>query len=196
MVRLYAISVFYKPDLSKAIEKKAAYELSSFGFFNRSSVREFMAFTSEVLAQRTSTGERRTVKEQEYRCHVYVRSDCLACVVIADSDYPPRVVFTLMSKVLEMFSSDFPQSSWSQKSSDLSYPPLDSFIKKYQNPTEADSLMRVQNDLDETKVILHETIEHMLERGQKLDELVDKTDKLSGTSKAFYKEVCTVLLCH
>jgi synaptobrevin family protein YKT6 len=48
--------------------------------------------------------------------------------------------------------------------------------------------MRVQNDLDETKVILHETIEHMLERGQKLDELVDKTDKLSGTSKAFYKE--------
>ena len=29
----------------------------------------------------------------------------------------------------------------------------------------------------------------MLERGQKLDELVDKTDKLSGTSKAFYKEV-------
>ena len=36
MVRLYAISVLYKPDLSKAIEKKAAYELSSFGFFNRS----------------------------------------------------------------------------------------------------------------------------------------------------------------
>lgn len=30
----------------------------------RCSVREFMAFTSEVLAQRTSTGERRTVKEQ------------------------------------------------------------------------------------------------------------------------------------
>ena len=79
-----------------------------------------MAFTSEVLAQRTSNGERRTVKEQgmmshcvydygyvliphtphtEYRCHVYVRSDGLACVTIADDDYPPRVVFTLMSKV-------------------------------------------------------------------------------------------------
>ena len=35
----------------------------------------------------------------EYRCHVYVRSDSLACVVIADEDYPPRVIFTLMSKV-------------------------------------------------------------------------------------------------
>ena len=28
------------------------------------SVREFMAFTSEVLAERTEVGERRTVKEQ------------------------------------------------------------------------------------------------------------------------------------
>ena len=35
----------------------------------------------------------------EYRCHVYVRSDLLACVVIADGDYPPRVAFTLMNKV-------------------------------------------------------------------------------------------------
>ena len=43
-------------------------------------------------------------------------------------------------------------------------------------------------------VLQHETIEHMLERGQKLDELVDKTDKLSGTSKAFYKEVIVCLI--
>lgn len=36
MVRLYAISVYYKTEPSKALEKKATYELSSFGFFNRS----------------------------------------------------------------------------------------------------------------------------------------------------------------
>ena len=38
-------------------------------------------------------------------------------------------------------------------------------------------------------VFQHETIEQLLERGEKLDDLVQKTDKLSGTSKAFYKEV-------
>ena len=36
MVRLYSISVYYKTDPATALEKKAAYELSSFGFFNRS----------------------------------------------------------------------------------------------------------------------------------------------------------------
>ena len=38
-------------------------------------------------------------------------------------------------------------------------------------------------------LLQHETIEQLLERGEKLDDLVQKTDKLSGTSKAFYKEV-------
>jgi len=57
-----------------------------------------------------------------------------------------------------------------------------------QDPKEADPIMRVQNNLDDTKIVLHETIEHLLERGEKLNDLVDKTDKLSGASKAFYKE--------
>lgn len=35
----------------------------------------------------------------EYLCHVYVRSDGLAGVVVADSEYPPRVCFTLLDKV-------------------------------------------------------------------------------------------------
>ena len=38
-------------------------------------------------------------------------------------------------------------------------------------------------------VLQHETLEAMLERGERLDDLVAKTDKLSTTSKAFYKEV-------
>lgn len=39
----------------------------------------------------------------------------------------------------------------------------------------------------------HETIEQLLERGEKLDDLVQKTDHLSGTSKAFYKEVFCII---
>ena len=38
----------------------------------------------------------------DYRCHVYVRSDYLSCVVIADQDYPARVAHTLMNKVCVM----------------------------------------------------------------------------------------------
>lgn len=35
----------------------------------------------------------------EYLCHVYVRNDNLGAVVIADTEYPQRVCFTLLDKV-------------------------------------------------------------------------------------------------
>lgn len=35
----------------------------------------------------------------EYICHVYVRSDCLTGLVIADHEYPQRVAHTLINKV-------------------------------------------------------------------------------------------------
>jgi synaptobrevin homolog YKT6 len=47
--------------------------------------------------------------------------------------------------------------------------------------------MRVQAELDETKVVLHKTIESLLERGDKLDSLVQRSDALSTQSKMFYK---------
>jgi len=47
--------------------------------------------------------------------------------------------------------------------------------------------MKVQAELDETKVVLHKTIESVLERGEKLDSLVQRSDALSAQSKMFYK---------
>ena len=41
-----------------------------------------------------------------------------------------------------------------------------------QDPAQADPMMKVQNELDETKIILHSTIEAVLQRGEKLDDLV------------------------
>jgi synaptobrevin family protein YKT6 len=64
--------------------------------------------------------------------------------------------------------------------------------------------MRVQQELDETKIVLvrillsffwpcdhvwsqHKTIESVLQRGEKLDNLVERSTALSAQSKMFYK---------
>uniref|UniRef100_A0A672LZR0 YKT6 v-SNARE homolog (S. cerevisiae) n=1 Tax=Sinocyclocheilus grahami TaxID=75366 RepID=A0A672LZR0_SINGR len=61
-----------------------------------------------------------------------------------------------------------------------------------QNPREADAMTKVQAELDETKIILHNTMESLLERGEKLDDLVQKSEHLGNQSKAFYKTVSTL----
>ena len=48
--------------------------------------------------------------------------------------------------------------------------------------------MKIQRELDETKIVLHKTIESVLERGEKIDTLVEKSNDLSSQSRMFYTQ--------
>jgi synaptobrevin family protein YKT6 len=68
------------------------------------------------------------------------------------------------------------------------FPRLDEALVEYQDPTKVDKVMKLDKQLGDTKDILYKTIEKVLERGEKLDELVDKSNALSTQSKLFYKQ--------
>jgi synaptobrevin family protein YKT6 len=102
-MKLFSLLVYYKGEPSPHM-LKAAHDLSSFSFFQRSSVQEFMTFTAKILTERTNIGDRQSVTEGEYMCHVFVRSDGLTGVCLSDHEYPPRVAHTLVTKVMEDFS--------------------------------------------------------------------------------------------
>lgn len=185
-MKLFALIVYYK-GANEVRFLKGGFDLQSFSFFQRSSVREFMLFTGKIICERSVAPSRSSVKEQEYMCHVYVRADNLCCMVVADGEYPQRVAHNLLTRTLDDFSSKVPSSKWpSGDEASIVYVGLEDALKKYQNPREADSMTRVQEELDETKVILHNTIQAVLERGEKLDDLVEKSDALSAQSKVFY----------
>ena len=65
---------------------------------------------------------------------------------------------------------------------------LDGYLAKYQDPAAADKVTKIQKDLEDTTQILHKTIDSVLERGVKLDNLVERSDDLSRQSKLFYKQ--------
>ena len=48
-------------------------DLSSFGFFQRGSVKEMLTFVARTVAKRTLIGQRQTVQNEEYYCHAYNR---------------------------------------------------------------------------------------------------------------------------
>jgi len=187
MVKLFALSVFYKGP-HEANLLKAAYDLQSFSFFQRGSVNEFIGFASKTIIERTQLASRQSVKQDVYMCHVYVRGDSLGAVLIADHEYPQRVAHTLITKVLDDFATKVPAELWpSGTESSINFTTLAAYLSKYQDPREADALTKIQEDLDETTIILKNTIEAVLERGEKLDDLVVKSEQLSYQSKAFYK---------
>ena len=76
-----------------------------------------------------------------------------AGVIITDQEYPVRPAFSLLTKVLDDFASKVPQSSYSNPSA-ISFPEINTYIQKYQDPRQADAIMKVQQELDETKIVL------------------------------------------
>ncbi|KRZ45537.1 Synaptobrevin -like protein YKT6, partial [Trichinella pseudospiralis] len=174
-----------------------SFDLQSFSFFQRNSVRQFMVFTGKLIIDRSPIPNRTTVKEQGYLCHVYIRADCLSGLVVTDEEYPSRVAHNLLSKVLEDFSAKVPPSVWKvdREPEHIDYNGLDSFLARYQDPKTADAMTRVQEELDETKIILHNTIQAVLERGEKLDDLVERSEGLNVQSKMFYKQARKMNRC-
>lgn len=202
-MRLYAIEIIYKTPAHSTNQAKllyAARDLSSFGYFQQGSVKEFMDFTAKIVVERTQACTRSSVKEQEYLCHTFVREDNLAGVIISDQEYDKRVAQTLLNKVLEDFTALYAKPQWDNIApGGATCKKIDEYLTKYQDPRSADPLMRVQNDLDETKIILHDTLEALLQRGEKLDDLVERSEGLSAQSKMFYttarktNRCCTIL---
>lgn len=93
----------------------------------------------------------------EYVCYVHARTSGIAGVLIADAEYNSRVAFTLLSNVLLDYENTF-NGKWSdsQYKDDfcIKYDRLNEFLKKYQDPKEADELMKIKKDLDDTKTIM------------------------------------------
>ena len=77
----------------------------------------------------------------------------LAGIIITDQEYPVRPAFSLLTKMLDEFISKVPQSSFNNPSA-ISFPEINTYIQKYQDPRQADAIMKVQQELDETKIVL------------------------------------------
>ncbi|BEJ10942.1 hypothetical protein CspHIS471_0103640 [Cutaneotrichosporon sp. HIS471] len=198
----------------------SSQDLSSFSFYQRGSVGEFMNFFTKTVAERTPPNQPSSVEENNYKAHVFRNASrtpgglSLAAVMITDLEYPYRPAFSLLTKLLDenaglLQQLPNPSAAPSLAAASASafggnpsqnaqggLPPaqkgklegtLATYLAKYQDPKQADTIMKVQAELDETKIVLHKTIESVLERGEKLDNLVERSNALSSQSKMFYK---------
>lgn len=190
-MKLLAIFILHKEDDKKVKIFQDEFNLDSFGYFERRGVQPLLVFSARTVTERTALDKRQSVEADQNvnaMVHVYVRPDGLASVIVSDSEYPQRVAHTLLSKVMDDFANTYPPAVWSsmaERSGKMAS--LAEALKKYQNPQEADPLMRLQKDLDDTKDILRSTLVNVLERGEKIDDLVARSSDLNFEAQAFYK---------
>lgn len=131
-MKLTAVSILKWNGEKDAFLLGIAADLSSFGFFQRSTVKEMLTFLSRTVAKRTQPGQRQSVQQEEYYAHIYNR-DGLVGIAIVDKDYPARAAFGVVNKILDDFSESS-QQNWRsiQADSTDAQPVLDSAVIKFQ----------------------------------------------------------------
>jgi len=174
------------------------------GYFVRSKVEDFLKFGSRTLASRTALGTRQAVslpaEQMSYQCYVWRRPDGLCCVVVADQEYPQLAAWQVCCKAMADFDvRQGGKEDWKKATKDCDggkqAPWLTNLIELSQDPTKIDKLLEVKQKLEEITVIMYENIEKVLERGERLDDLVAKTEDLDAAAKLFFKDTKKVNSC-
>eukprot|EP00968_Pinguiococcus_pyrenoidosus_P006316 scaffold433_cov257-Pinguiococcus_pyrenoidosus.AAC.12 len=109
-------------------------------------------------------------------------------MLTSDPSAARRVAFVLLTDLLEQFTATVAGWQAAEGPEEVSFPQLQEAIIRFQDPAEADSIVKIQKQIDETKDVLHNTIDNLLARGEKLDRLVERSDELSMQSKMFYRQ--------
>jgi synaptobrevin family protein YKT6 len=124
----------------------------------------------------------------------------LVGVVLADKDYPERAAYAVINKVLDDYERRF-GDTWALIHADGKepLPLLNDALRSYQDPMQADKIIKVQRQIDDVAQVAHKTINSLLDRGEKLEVLMDKSQDLSENSKIYLKNAkklnrCCVIL--
>ena len=72
-MKIFSLAVVLAPPHQSSTILIQASDLSSFSFYQRGSVGEFLTFFSKTIAERTPQGQRQSVQENNYTAHVYNR---------------------------------------------------------------------------------------------------------------------------
>jgi len=73
-MKVYFLSIILAPSSGASVLKSTG-DFSTFPFYQRGSITEFMTFTSMTLAERTPLGGRQSIQDTaDYAFHVYKRS--------------------------------------------------------------------------------------------------------------------------
>jgi len=187
-MKLFSLILFALPD-GKIL--KSGYELSTFGWLTYSSVKQILTFVSKEAAIRCHKTVQKNyvmVKEKEYICHVLLKNE-EAIVLVSDDEYPTLAAYSVLGKVWDMLD----HTNGISVAGSVEFGAL---LKKYDDPNEANKLYKIQIELQETRTILIKTIDQLLEKGEKLDSIINKTDELSLQSKLLLDSAANLNKCH
>lgn len=111
---------------------------------------------------------------------------------MTNMDYDERAAYTLLNKLIMDFRDQFQASGILERDlmtdHPVTFPQMEVYMQQWQNPLEADKLLKIERELQEVQEVVHKNLQDLLKRGEAMDELMAKSNDLNTASIDFYKK--------
>eukprot|EP00123_Amoebidium_parasiticum_P019366 comp24750_c0_seq1/m.46871 comp24750_c0_seq1/g.46871 ORF comp24750_c0_seq1/g.46871 comp24750_c0_seq1/m.46871 type:complete len:220 (-) comp24750_c0_seq1:385-1044(-) len=149
----------------------------------------FAQVTDRILEKVPNEDTKLSYQFEKYLFH-FIKENGLVFLCMTEESFPRRVAFAFLTEVKEQFHRLYEQA---RIDSAPAYG-LGEFSKDlakyvdYYSQNNVDRLQRVQNEVDSVKQIMVQNIGKVLERGERIEILVDKTETLNEQAFQFKKK--------
>ena len=177
-MKLYALLI-YNEDYKQIYSN---YNLDDFFFAYRSKMKETIEiFAKEVIKNvKKNSYYKITESADDFDFTIYGSTFINYYIAITNNSYPQRVAFELLHTI---------------QGTNMTQVSINTSFRTYQNPIEADKILQIKQEIDEAKLILLNSIDNLLDRGERMDQLLDKTEKLAEDSFLFRKKARDLNCC-
>ena len=190
-MKILSIHIFslYK---DKPIILSSAFSVAFVSIFQRGTLKDFLNFHSRLVIERVKTETHAQVQLEKGICFAVANDDKIGVTMIADEEYPKRVAIDFLLKVHDNFKAFLGQNNINlnsiEKDTDLKFEYINTAIEEWQDPSKKDSIMKLQNELNDVQDIMRQNLNELLKREENLESLMEKSNDLSAVSVNFYKK--------
>ncbi|KAF9916873.1 hypothetical protein FBU30_001111 [Linnemannia zychae] len=150
----------------------------------------FTTVTEAILEKIPPNNSKLTYIYDRYLFH-YICEDGLTYMCMADDSFGRRIPFAFLQDIKEKFLTQYGHERALSSLVPYSMNEFSKTIAKqmeyFSTNPEADRIKQVQGEIEQVKDVMVQNIERVLERGERIELLVDKTDNLNQQAFAFKK---------
>ena len=190
-MKILSIHVFSLYN-DKPIILSSAFALSFVSIFQRGTLKDFLNFHSRLVIERVTKDTHAQVQLEKGICYAISNSDKIGVTMICDEEYPKRVAIDFLLKIHDNFKTFLQEKKINlnmyTSDTDVKYDYIANEIEAWQDPSKKDTLMKLQNELNDVTDIMRQNLNELLKREENLESLMQKSNDLSATSVNFYKQ--------
>lgn len=154
-----------------------------------SSSGNFPTVTRVLLSKIKEQDSKMSYVYDKYVFH-YMVDQGITFLCMSDETTKRRIAFSFLDDIKRLWRDRFgsvEQTALAFSLNELFAPILNQRIGFYNSNPSADNIGRVQAQIDTVKEVMIENIDRVLERGERIELLVDKTDRLNQQAFKFEK---------